>query len=173
MLEMDCTNTAKKSCENLEESLHKGISKSFKGVSNEILVLTHWASGHHPQFTQGMMHEPSPISTALNGVFHFELTSTAASGTKCLVHVKPTRQTSWKMNALDTCYVWLVMNHYSTAHWCYHTIIFATRAEYIANNVKFNCLCVTIPTITPADRIVEATRNLQQSSNNCRSRMIW
>ena len=60
---------------------------------------------------------------ALNGAFHFDTTPMAPLSHKCLVHIKPTQWTSWRMNSLLALLCWpsneslpmLLHNHHY--HW--------------------------------------------------------
>ena len=88
---------------------------------------------------------PAPLAhKTLNGTFQFNSTPLTPLVTKHLVHVKPTQQASWGMNALEAFYVGLLMKHFH----CYCKIIIATFAGQISDT---------------ADRIVDVIRNFHQA----------
>ena len=99
---------------------------------------------------------------ALYGDFHFESTPMAPPGTKCLAHAKPSTRNTFGHHAKDAHFVGPAMKHWR----CYTIVSTHTGAQSVTDTVKFQHHVVTVPNVTPADRIIEATRALSRALKN-------
>ena len=94
-----------------------------------------------------------------NGDFHFDSTPIAPPGTTMLMHVKPENRSSFGFNAKKTFYIGPAFKHYRT----FKGLIPATGGERLSDLVKFKHHAIAIPDLTPADRILEAARQLDSA----------
>ncbi len=92
----------------------------------------------------------------MEGSFSFNATPMVPPGTEVLVHLKPSRQKSWSFHASNGWYIGPSLKHYS----CIRTIMVGTGGERLTNTFHFKHHAMPIPTITPTDRIIAATRHL-------------
>ena len=93
----------------------------------------------------------------MEGEFHFDATPIAPPGSEMLVHKKPNRRKSWGFNAKTAWYLGPCFQHYRS----FRGILPSTGGERISDTVRFKHHAITIPQLTPADRILEAARQLQ------------
>lgn len=99
---------------------------------------------------------------AMNGCFVFDATPMAPPGTKALAHVKPKTRVSWGYHAENAWYVGPAMEHYR----CYKVVSAMTKRGKISDTVTFQHHTVSVPTVTPADRIIRATKELNAALRN-------
>jgi hypothetical protein len=92
----------------------------------------------------------------MEGSFSFDATPMAPPGTEILVHLKPSRQKSWSFHAANGWYIGPSLKHYC----CICTIMAGTGGEQLTDKFCFKNHAMPIPTITPTDRIIAATRHL-------------
>eukprot|EP00957_Ditylum_brightwellii_P037346 2826709-Ditylum_brightwellii.AAC.1 len=75
------------------------------------------------------------------------------------VHFKSNKRKSWGYHALTAWYVGPAKQHYQY----YEVIMEPTRARRITNTVKFHHHKVVLPTMTQADHILKATKELNEA----------
>jgi hypothetical protein len=93
---------------------------------------------------------------AMEGSFSFDATPMAPPGTEVLVHLKPARHSSWSYHASNGWYIGLSLKHYR----CICTIMEGTGSERLTDTFRFKHHTMSVPTITPTDRIINATKHL-------------
>ena len=76
-----------------------------------------------------------------------------------LMHVKPENRSSFGFNAKKAFYIGPAFKHYRT----FKGLIPATGGERLSDSVKFKHHAIAIPELTPADRILEAARQLDNA----------
>ena len=76
-----------------------------------------------------------------------------------LIQVKPDEQVSWAFNAKKAWYVGPCFNHYCS----FREVLPSTKGEHISDSVKFQHHMIAILELAPADRILEATRQLKDA----------
>ena len=90
--------------------------------------------------------------------FHFDSMPIAPPGTEMLIHNKPSNRRSWDHSTTKAWYFGLCLKHYRTLK----GIVPATRAEQIPDTVRMKHHAIAIPQLTPADQILEVTKQLKQ-----------
>jgi hypothetical protein len=93
---------------------------------------------------------------AMEGSFLFDTTPMAPPGTKILVHLKPTHCKSWAYHASNSWYIEPSLKHYR----CIRAIMEGTGGKRLTDTFHFKHHAMPIPTITPTNRIIAATRDL-------------
>ena len=73
-----------------------------------------------------------------------------------LMHVKPENRSSFGFNAKKACYIGPCFKHYRI----FKGLLPSTGGERLSDSVKFKHHAIAIPNLTPADRILEAARQL-------------
>ena len=96
---------------------------------------------------------------AMEGKYHFDSTPIAPAGTDMLMHENPGHIWTFGYNTKKAWYIAPCFCHYRT----FKGIMASTGAERISDTVKFKHRAIAIPQITPADRIFEATRQLDDA----------
>ena len=96
---------------------------------------------------------------ALYGDYHFESTPMAPPGTKCLAHAKPSTRNTFGHHAKDAHFFGPEMKHWR----CYIIVSSHTGAQSVTDTVKFQHHVGSVPNVTPADCIIEATRALSRA----------
>ena len=96
---------------------------------------------------------------ATEGEFHFGSTPIAPPGTEMLMYVRPENRKSFGHNANKAWYVGPCMKHYRT----FKGIVPSTGKVRMTDTVKMKHHAIAIPKLTPADRILEATRQLDRA----------
>ena len=96
---------------------------------------------------------------ACESEFFFDSTPIAPPGSAMLMQVKPGDRASWAFNAKKAWYVGPCLNHYRS----FRGVLPSTKGERISDGVKFQHHAIAIPELTPADRILEATRQLKHA----------
>ena len=90
----------------------------------------------------------------MEGEFHFDATPIAPPGSKMLMHDKPGKRKTFGMNATLTWYLGPCLRHYRT----FRGIVPSMGDERLSDMVRFQHHAITIPNLTPANRILEAAR---------------
>ena len=93
----------------------------------------------------------------MEGEYHFDTTPIAPPGSEMLVHKKPNRRKSRGFNAKKAWYLGPYFQHY----YLVHGILPSTDGERTSDTVRFKHHEIALPQLTPADQILEATRQLQ------------
>ena len=75
------------------------------------------------------------------------------------MHVKPGVRTSWGSNAKKAWHVGPELKHYRA----FRGVVPSTKDERISDSVKFQHHVIAVPELTPADRILDATRELKSA----------
>ena len=94
---------------------------------------------------------------ACEGDFHFDSTPIAPPGTEMLMHDK--NKKSWAHNAIKAWYIGPCLKHYRALK----GIVPSTGAERMSDTVRMKHHAIAIPELTPADRILEATKQLKDA----------
>ena len=94
---------------------------------------------------------------AMEGEYHFDATPIAPPGSEMLLHEKPNRRKSWGFNAKKAWYLGPCFQHYRS----FRGLLPSTGGERISDTVRFKHHAITIPQLTPADRILEAAKQLE------------
>ena len=76
-----------------------------------------------------------------------------------LMHEKPNRRKIFRLNAKKAWYISPCFKHYRT----FNGIIQSTGVERMSDTVRFKHYAIAIPKITPADRIIEEARQLDNA----------
>jgi hypothetical protein len=76
-----------------------------------------------------------------------------------LMHEKPGRRRTFGYNAKKSWYISPCLRHYRT----FKGVMASTGAERMSDTVKFKHHAIAIPQLTPADRILEAARQLDSA----------
>ena len=93
---------------------------------------------------------------AMNGEYHFESHPIAPPGTQMMMHEKPGRRRTWGFNAKKAWYLGPCFKHYRSVR----GILPSTGGERISDTYRFKHHAINIPHLTAADRILEATKQL-------------
>ena len=92
----------------------------------------------------------------MEGKYHFA-TPIAPPGTQLLMHKNPGRQQTFGYNANKTWYTGPCFKNYRT----FKGILASTGAERISDTVRFQHNAIAVSQLTPADCILEATKQLK------------
>ena len=76
-----------------------------------------------------------------------------------LMQVKPGDRTTYGLNAKKAWYLGPCLNHFRS----FRGALPSTKGERISDTVKFQHHAIAMPQLTPADRILEATRQLNDA----------
>ena len=76
-----------------------------------------------------------------------------------LMQVKPEARSTFGLNAKKAWYTGPCLNHYRA----FRGMLPSTKGERISDTVKLQHHAISMPTLTPADRILEATRQLKDA----------
>ena len=90
-------------------------------------------------------------------MYLFDATPMAPIGTECLFHLKPLRRKTWNFRASDGWHVAPALKH----HRVWQVVNKDTGAVRYTNTIKFKHHILTTPSMSAADRIVKATKHLQ------------
>ena len=96
---------------------------------------------------------------ATEGEFHFDSTPIAPPGTAMLMYERPENRPSFGHNARKAWYLGPCLNHYRA----FRGILPSTGKERMSDTVKMKHHAIGIPTLTSADRILEAVRQLDRA----------
>eukprot|EP00957_Ditylum_brightwellii_P210154 15364621-Ditylum_brightwellii.AAC.1 len=80
----------------------------------------------------------------------------APPGTKCFIHIKPHKRASWRFHAEDAWYVGPALKHYR----CYMVVMKQSIVQRITDTIRFKHHNVKLSTVTPAERIQKAVKEL-------------
>ena len=83
----------------------------------------------------------------------------APLGCAVQMHNKPQKRTSWGNHAMDGWYIGTSDEHYR----CFRIYHKETRAERTSDTVFFKHKYLTMPTVTRADRVLQAAKDLTQA----------
>ena len=97
--------------------------------------------------------------TAMEGEFHFDATPIAPPGTEMMMHDKPNRRKTWGYNAKKAWYLGPCLRHYRSVR----GMLPSTKGERITDTFRFRHHAIDIPNLTPADRILEAAKQLDNA----------
>ncbi len=95
---------------------------------------------------------------ALDGMFSFDATPMAPIGTECMIHIKPTSCHTWGYHAIKAWYFAPALNHYR----CIRAVT-DTGAVRLTDTFTFLHHTLPTPTISNADRITKAIKNLENT----------
>jgi hypothetical protein len=95
----------------------------------------------------------------MEGNFHFNSTSIEPPGAVMLIYKRPENRTTFEHNAKQSWYIGPCLNHYQT----FKTILPSTGATRMSDTVKMKHHTITIPTLTPADKILKAACQLDST----------
>ncbi len=93
-------------------------------------------------------------------MFSFDATPMAPIGTECMIHIKPTSRHTWGYHAIKAWYFAPALNHYR----CIRAVTDA-GAVRLTDTFTFLHHTLPTPTITNADRITKAIKNLENTIN--------
>ena len=96
---------------------------------------------------------------ATEGDFHFDSTPIAPPGTAMLMYERPENRSSFGHNAKKAWYIGPCLDHYRT----FKGILPSTGKERMSDTVKMKHHAIAIPSLTPADRILEAAKQLDRA----------
>ena len=96
---------------------------------------------------------------AMEGDFHFDKTPIAPPGSEMVIHEKPSRRSTFGSNAKKAWYLGPCLDHYRT----FKGLLPSTGGERMSDTVKFRHHAIAIPELTPADRILEAAKQLDEA----------
>ena len=98
-------------------------------------------------------------------MYLFDATPMAPIGTECLFHLKPLRRKTWDFHASNGWYVAPALKH----HRVWQVVSKDIGAVRYTDTIKFKHHTLTTPSVPAADRLVKATKHLQdtiQGKNN-------
>ena len=93
------------------------------------------------------------------GAYNYNTHPLAPLGTAVEYHVKLLTRASWGMRAISGWYLGASLEHYR----CHRCWISETRSVRIGNTVFFKPKYLTMPTITTADALLTATKDLEET----------
>ena len=96
---------------------------------------------------------------AMEGEYHFDATPIAPPGTQLMMHEKPNRRPTWGPNAKKAWYLGPCFKHYRSVR----GFVPSTGGERISDTYRFKHHAIDIPQLTPADRILEAAKQLNDA----------
>ena len=97
----------------------------------------------------------------MEGEYHFNATPIAPPGSAMLMQIKPGDRTAYELNAKKAWYRGPCLNHFRS----FWGILPSTKGERISDTVKFQHHAIAMPQLTPADQILETTRQLNDAIN--------
>ena len=106
---------------------------------------------------------------AIEGEFHFNATPIAPPGSEMLMHENPNRGRTFVFNAKKAWYIAPCFQHYRK----FKGIMASTGAERISDTVQFKHHAISIPQLTPDDRILEAERQLDSAIKQQPKNLQW
>ena len=92
---------------------------------------------------------------AIDCMYSFDATPMAPVGTKILIHLKPIRRHTWDYHTRKAHYFSPSLPHYRVIK-----ALTETGSVHLIDTWKFKHQVIKVPTVTPTDRIVQATRQL-------------
>jgi hypothetical protein len=105
-------------------------------------------------------HNPKLSSwSVMEGEFHFDSIPIAPPGSQMLMQVKPENMRIVGLNAKKAWYTRPFLIHYRA----FKGVMPSTGGRRISDTVKFQHHVIDTPSLTPADRILEASRQLKDA----------
>jgi hypothetical protein len=102
-------------------------------------------------------HNPSLLPfEAMEGSFYFNAAPMVPPGTKVLIHLKPACCKSWSFHVSNGWYIGPSLKYYH----CICPIMEGMGGEQLTDTFCFKHYAMPVPTVTPTDRIIAATRQL-------------
>jgi hypothetical protein len=95
----------------------------------------------------------------INGAFDFDRTTLAPSGTKVLIHEKPSARGTWAPHAVEGWYLGPYQRHYR----CYRVWAWATTSERIVDTLAWFPTTVIMPRHSSTDVAIAAAHDLAQA----------
>eukprot|EP00956_Cyclotella_meneghiniana_P020333 scaffold35676_cov69-Cyclotella_meneghiniana.AAC.2 len=95
---------------------------------------------------------------AMEGMFSFDATPMAPIGTECMIHVKPSRRHTWGYHSMKAWYFAPALKHYRCIK-----VVTDAGAVRITDTFKFLHHTLPVPTVSSTDRIVKATKQLNDA----------
>ena len=95
----------------------------------------------------------------MNGPYDFNKMPLAPMGCSVQVHDKPNKRKMWDAHSSDGWYLGTSHKHYR----CFKIYKKETRAEMVSDMVYFKHKYITMPTITKADMVIQAAKDLTQA----------
>lgn len=118
------------------------------------------ASRAYPNLLKPATHAPNGLAHAyLFGEFNYNTHPLAPLGTAVDMHLVPTAREMWLPHSATGYHMGISFEHYR----CYRIWIKETRAKMIGNTVFFKHKYLTMPTITNADALLIAGKDMQSA----------
>ena len=95
----------------------------------------------------------------MEGEFHFNATPIAPPGSEMLMHENQNQRKTIGFNVKKAWYIAPCFQHYQT----FKGIMASTGAEIISDTVQFKHYAISIPQLTPTDRILKSARQLDSA----------
>ena len=92
-----------------------------------------------------------------NGVFDYNATPMGPSGCRVLIHEPVKNRTSWGVHAIEGHYTGTALHHYRN----FTVFPSKTKSSRISDTVEFRHTCITVPQITPEDKVINAITKLK------------
>ena len=93
---------------------------------------------------------------ALEGEYHFDATPIALPGSEMVMNEKPNQRRTFGYNAKKAWYIAPCFKHYRT----FKGILPSTISKIMSDMVRFKHHAISIPQLNPANRNIEAARQL-------------
>ncbi len=84
------------------------------------------------------------------GPFDFNKTSLGPVGCRVLIHAKPGTRCTWDFRSKEGFYIGPALDSYR----CFKLVKSDTKSQFISNTVEFRHSYITVPRLTPEDKIV-------------------
>jgi len=108
-----------------------------------------------------MSTKPIALSLGSNGGrLSFQCNPHYTPGSEMLMHEKPKRHKTWDFNTKKAWYLDPCFQHYRF----FRGVLPSTGSERISDTVKFRHHEINIPSLAPADRMLEAAKQLDAAS---------
>ena len=92
-----------------------------------------------------------------NGLFDYNATPMGPAGCRVLIYEPVNVRASWGAHAIDECYTGPAMHHYRS----FTVFASKTRSIKISDTVQFRHATITVPKITPEDKVIQAMSQLK------------
>ncbi len=146
-------NAAKVAIRNFKEhflSVLAGVADNFPpNLWDQLLPQT--------EITINLIQQSNPTPnvsayTHLSGTFNYNKMPLTPMGCEAQVHKKTNKCDTWAYHSVDGWYLFTSPEHYCT-HNCH---IKHTKSKQLSNTVQFQHKCITNPSITHADKVMQA-----------------
>jgi len=106
---------------------------------------------------QSTVHPNLSAWVYYNGTFGYNATLMGPSGYRFLIHELVKTRTSWGFHAIEGFYTGPALHHYQ------NLTVFPskTRSSRISNTVEFRHRYITVPQITPEDKVINTITKLK------------